>query len=81
MSEALLIVQCLQGLAAAGLSLATYLPPISDLLRVRHAAGESITQEDLEQLFDEGDALQAAVLTKLRAAANAEAASRGDAQA
>ena len=60
MAEALMLVQFIQAAVTAGLNLMPLLEKVSTLIQKRRAEGGSITQADLEALFDEGDVLAAA---------------------
>lgn len=68
MSEALIVVQLLNAVLVAGGNMTIALQRMSTLLRQKHDAGETLQMADLNKLFDEGDALEAAVLAKAQAA-------------
>ena len=59
METALMIVQFLGALAAAGKNIVPYLKPISDLIDQRRTEGGTITKDDLLALFTAGDKLEA----------------------
>jgi hypothetical protein len=60
MSEALLVIQWLTAVAAAGVNIADVLGRVSKLIAERQAAGQTLTQADLNAILDAGDALEAA---------------------
>lgn len=67
MAEAILVVNFLSAAIAAGLNATVALERVSSLLKLRHASGGTISQDDLIDLFQAGDALEAEVMTKIRA--------------
>lgn len=60
MQAALMIVQFLGAAASAGMNLTGLLSKVSTLIEQRHKEGGTLTREDLEALFDQGDAVEAA---------------------
>jgi hypothetical protein len=67
MTEALMIVQLLTAAVNAGLNMMPLLQKVSDLIKKRQAAGETITADDLRAMFDDGDALEKAARNQFEA--------------
>jgi hypothetical protein len=65
---AIRVVDWLSAAVAAGLNAAEALQRVSTLLASKHAAGETVTREDLMDLFAAGDVLEDAVRAKVEAA-------------
>jgi hypothetical protein len=65
MAEALLIINVLNAAIGAGMNATVAIGRVSELVKNRHASGGTLTQEDLKQLFDEGDALENSVRAKI----------------
>lgn len=68
MSEALLVVEFVNAALVAGANLSVFLAKLSGQIQLLHAKGETLQRADLGKLFDEGDALEAAVLERAKAA-------------
>lgn len=68
MPQAILVINWAIAAINAGLNAAEALQRVSALLATKHAAGESVSQEDLMALFKAGDLLEDAVRAKVDAA-------------
>ena len=60
MTEALVLIQWLSAALAAGMNMAEVLGRVSALINERAAAGKTFSHQDLLDLFDAGDAVEAA---------------------
>lgn len=78
MTEALLILKFIEMAMAVGVNLADYLTRVSDLVRERHAAGKTVSQDDLDALMDDGDLLEAKIKESFRLAVERAAAGAKD---
>jgi hypothetical protein len=67
----LLVLQALGVALTLGINVAEAIERVSALLRAKHAAGETLTREELVALFDAGDAVFAAELARVEEAAAA----------